>query len=464
MEVELDDRVRAVPPAPLMRRVLLSAARLLPGAAPPAKRLGEVSRHRLDGWNFVDVERIPALAARGIRRYGVVRHTDGVVAVLTGCVAVELTPSGDLEALQRKHQLSLVHTFRFAARLYQLRVRPGDDPLTVANLLRTEPGVRAAEPELREPLQPRQRLEDDPLLAQQEQWEAIDAAAAWRAGVLGTGVVIAIIDQGCFLGHRDLGPPFGPVGYFHDGSDEGTVFEPTAAGFPRKSHGTFCAGMALARANGEGGRGVAPQAALAVVGLRHETFSQEVLARAVAFATSPGSEVPGREESGADVISCSVDVALPVRTVLRRALDATAGGRSGRGVPVFWAVPNAPVPIPDDGVCSVPVVIPVGAAIGRLGPDTCAFGPQLEFLAPGRTVLSTSGDGSYARHSGTSFATPIAAGIAALILGLNPALSADEVRAKMRASCTPVNGAGRTPTAGHGIVNAAAAVRLARLS
>jgi subtilisin family serine protease len=461
IEVEIDETLGAVPPRPLMRKAGFALAGRLSRALPAAERLVPLANHVRDGWSFIDTNQfVPSAALGRIRRYGLVKHKNNAQAVLTGCITVEVADVSDLQLIVAKYRLSMVHPFRFATRLYQLRVQPGDEPITIANALAAERGVRSAEPELLEALRLQQKLPKDPQLAQQPQWEAVDAQGAWDHGAFGRDIRVAVVDQGCFLEHPDLGPPFGPLGYFQNGSDENTIFRATSANFPKKSHGTFCAGMIAGRANGIGGRGIAPQAALSVVGLVRDTFSQEVMARALAFATRPSDEVPGSTLRGVDIISCSIDFSLPLRTVLQRALEATRQGRSGLGTLVFWAIPNEPTPIARNGICSSAVVIPVGASKGLEGPDNCAFGPELEFLAPG-AVLSTSDTGLYGSHSGTSFATPLAAGVAALMLGINRELRAEQVRALMRACCTPIGAGGRTDTAGHGVVNAAAAVRLA---
>jgi hypothetical protein len=66
---------------------------------------------------------------------------------------------------------------------------------------------------------------------------------------------------------------------------------------------------------------------------------------------------------------------------------------------------------------------------------------------------------------GTSAATPLAAGIAALMLSLNPTLTASEIRQLMRNTCDKVGGvtytAGTHPEYGYGRVNAAKAVESA---
>lgn len=66
--------------------------------------------------------------------------------------------------------------------------------------------------------------------------------------------------------------------------------------------------------------------------------------------------------------------------------------------------------------------------------------------------------GNLAIFSGTSMASPHAAGVAALVRGKNPALSPDQVRAILRASTEDLGLPGWDPLFGYGRVNARRAV------
>lgn len=77
-----------------------------------------------------------------------------------------------------------------------------------------------------------------------------------------------------------------------------------------------------------------------------------------------------------------------------------------------------------------------------------------------RTTVTTliNIDGNLAILSGTSMASPHAAGVAALVRGANPGLSPDEVRQILRASSEDLGVAGWDPQYGYGRVNARRAV------
>lgn len=78
---------------------------------------------------------------------------------------------------------------------------------------------------------------------------------------------------------------------------------------------------------------------------------------------------------------------------------------------------------------------------------------DVEVAAPGVDVLSTVRGGGYAAFSGTSMATPHAAGVAAVIAQLNPGASAADLRARLDAAVDDLGTPGRDESFGFGRVN-----------
>jgi thermitase len=82
---------------------------------------------------------------------------------------------------------------------------------------------------------------------------------------------------------------------------------------------------------------------------------------------------------------------------------------------------------------------------------------SVHIAAPGVDILSTWLGNGFERHSGTSMATPVVSGVAALILSESPDLSVDQLRAKVLESVDKLdNLKGKVSTAGR--INAAKAV------
>lgn len=107
-------------------------------------------------------------------------------------------------------------------------------------------------------------------------------------------------------------------------------------------------------------------------------------------------------------------------------------------------------------------VIAVGAA-NRNGSRASfsTYGSGLEFLAPGEQIVTADRSGSsgyvggdYATVEGTSFASPYAAGVAALLLSREPNLTPDQVLERMRQSCRDMHTTGYDTVTGWGLLNA----------
>ena len=118
---------------------------------------------------------------------------------------------------------------------------------------------------------------------------------------------------------------------------------------------------------------------------------------------------------------------------------------------------------------SHPDTIAVGASTNfDYRADYSQYGTGLDFVAPSsggslgiyttdRTGTDGNVDGDYdSDFGGTSAASPLAAGIGALALSVNPELTASQVRNVMRNSCDPIGGypGGWNPYYGYGRVNA----------
>jgi subtilisin-like proprotein convertase family protein len=340
----------------------------------------------------------------------------------------------------------------------------------------------------------------------------VDAHSAVEAAheiTRGEGVTIAIIDDGVDIDHvefRGSGKVVGPrdatlrsddprpKDIFGTGPDDG------------ENHGTACAGVACANGT-HGASGVAPAARLMPIRLASGLGSQR---EAEAFKWAA--------DNGADVISCSwgpedgrwYDLkdrkhksVFPLPPSTRLAIDfVTSSGRGGKGCVVLFAAGNGNESVDNDGYASNPKVIAVASSNDRgtrsvysdFGKAVwCAF-PSSDFnhapfnhpspLTPGIWTTDRSGrhgynagtgpDGDTAGNftnsfGGTSSSTPGAAGVAALVLSVNPNLKWNEVKDLFRRACDgidPQGGAydatGHSPKYGFGRLNARTAVELAK--
>ena len=383
------------------------------------------------------------------------------------------------ESIRLDYHFNIIQKFDFDQNLYQVVVtEQGKDALDKSVDLHNDSNIEFAEPVMHAYM-PGRFVPTDPHYKSQWQWKNwgknngtlgadIGAESAWDLSK-GKGIRIAIIDNGFDVAHPDLAPAVDQkaAAYYEDTGPARLSIYHGLKDFPVDYHGTFCAGIALARANNcTGGCGIACEAEFIPLSCYQERVGPQVaIAQLIADAVDPAKHIR------ADVISCSIGdngCSRPLDSILKSAInDATISGRNGLGTPVFWAVSNNIMcNVLEDEVCAYPKVIAVGQSDRNDRGGGGAFGSELSFLAPGTDVLSTKDGGGVAIDTGTSFATPCAAGVAALILSINPKLGCHEVLEIMKKTCDKIGGVnynlnGRHNTYGYGRINAYRALLLA---
>ncbi len=412
----------------------------------------------------------------------------GSVRLLTDTVFIQFGEPIALDRVQpllREHRLVAKAMLPFVPDgvIAQLVSDEGESFAHLRSLLADPPRAFAlVEPIFIEPLTGRW-TPTDPHYHYQWQWNNTGANGgvagadariedAWNR-TRGKNTRIAVIDNGMNVEHPDLKAAIRRGGWFQDNGANPAQFvaltRQSRRSFPAGEHGTFCCGMAAARANKIGGCGAAPDSELIPIAcLDDQVGTQVTLARAVSYAANPTLEdkkaVPTQ---GADVIVSSLGpntADWQLSTVLELALEyATKNGRGGRGCPVFWAASNARVDITLDEVVSHKHVIAVARSNHVDGYDGAAYGSHLALVAPGVDVYSTTSSG-YGVMTGCSFAAPLAAGVGALVLAREPNLTWQEVGDRLRTTCSKVGGVtynsdGFHVEMGYGRINASSAVR-----
>jgi subtilisin len=81
-------------------------------------------------------------------------------------------------------------------------------------------------------------------------------------------------------------------------------------------------------------------------------------------------------------------------------------------------------------------------------------GPAVEVAAPGSSIYSTKRAGGYTTMSGTSMASPHAAGVAALVLASNPGMTPAEIRQRLKDTADDLGASGWDVEFGYGLVDA----------
>lgn len=434
------------------------------------------------GWNFEPRNKENETAAKERRELNgnivreVFRTDQGSMLVTTDWVTLKLQREmSEMEArlILKKDELTDIRRLGFGRNLFEAKVRQGKSLPDVIKRLQKTRNYSWVEPTLIQTLKPREAAAlakadaefskqwqhantgfDEDGFAVGKAGEDLDSLRAWELSQ-GSGVRIAVIDSGMQIDHPDLAAGIKGGGYFltsPTGSWEFHSLAEDPLAFPVANHGTFCLGLAGARTTEKGqkeqsGVGIAPKSSLIPIACPSNFLAtQTTLAAAIHFAVDPFEYDPrATRRQRADVISCSLDTNNPLMSVLAEAIYfANTQGRMRygrpRGVPIFWAVNNLQTPLSDDPVCTLPEVMAVGKCNRKGEWGGGAVGPELAFLAPGVDVFSTTIGSDNMYGTGTSFATPLAAGVAALVLQRFPNLTAAEVCEKLIASCRPMDG------------------------
>lgn len=421
----------------------------------------------------------------------------------------------DCEAVLRDAGLTIKRKVDYATNAYFVEAPEGTGQTVfdIALALLKRDDVEFSHPEL---IRPRARKGMFP-----QQWHlgkamvggvAVDAHAhvdAAHAISRGAGTTIAIIDDGVDVAHVEfagagkiVAPRDAtlrtddprPKDLFGTGPDNGD------------NHGTACAGVACG-AGVDGAWGTAPEARLMPIRLASGLGSER---EAESFKWAA--------DHGADVISCSWGPpdgrwwnlndpghkqVFPLPANTRLAIDyAVSNGREGKGCVILFAAGNGNESVDNDGYASYAKVIAVAACNDRnarcvysdFGKAVwCAF-PSSDFghapfnhadaLTPGIWTTDRVGGDGYNSGStadgdaagnytnsfgGTSSACPGAAGVAALVLSVNPALKWHEVKDILGRACDRIDpqggeydGDGHSAKYGFGRLNALRAVELAK--
>ncbi len=234
-------------------------------------------------------------------------------------------------------------------------------------------------------------------------------------------IVVAVVDEGVQLNHPDLN------NMYHLSYDARYDTTPSVLCGP---HGTRCAGIIGASANNNIHiAGIAPNSPIMSISndIEGGVNVLEKLGNSILFATI----------NGASIINNSW-VSTPDNFIANMIENAIINGRNGKGCVVLASAGNfnnemISFPANLDNVIAVGAISPCGE---RKSIDSCDeetwgsnFGTELSVVAPGVLIPTTNYASSYVNDfKGTSSACPHVAGVAALMLSVNPNLTHSEVK------------------------------------
>lgn len=295
----------------------------------------------------------------------------------------------------------------------------------------------------------------------------INAVNAWSVTQGASSLRIAILDEGVDDTHPDLSGQLA-VGYNAiDGSSD-------TSPQPNDYHGTAAAGVAAAATNN----------ALGIAGV---CWFCRILPVKIAERDAQGNwqtttailaaGIDWAWQNGADVLNGSWTMPAPSDAVQLSIINARLSGRGGKGSTLVFAAGN-------DNLNSVAFPARLNAYVIAVGASNWCderktptnngcnngdaswgsnYGNPLDLVAPGEALLTTCNgnqcqSNGYTYFVGTSAATPLVAGAAALLYSLNPNLTPDQVQTALEAGAKDLGTPGKDAETGYGRLDAYRAI------
>jgi len=313
----------------------------------------------------------------------------------------------------------------------------------------------------------------------------LNVEPAWLAGWVGTGIRVAVVDDGVDFANPDLSPAHFAAGSF-DFEQNNTNPSPKTSG---DDHGTACAGLVGARANNIVGV-AAPAYGSSLSGLRLLASNQSDATEASALTHMLASfDIYTNSWGPSDTGDYEATGPLARNAIL----NGVANGRNGRGAIYVWAGGNGGSAdnANYDGYANMPETISVAAITGNgVNASYSEYGDchLVAGMAGNSDIVTTDRVGSSGYNygqagnlanqdytndfAGTSAATPMVAGVIAQILQAKPTLTWRDVQHILVRSSerfNPTHSSWQTNAAGYkvshrwgfGLVDSAAATALA---
>lgn len=266
--------------------------------------------------------------------------------------------------------------------------------------------------------------------------DTVDSYAAWGV-TTGKGVTVAILDSGVMANHEDL-PNVTRIEVLYEDKRLGLI----GLGLDDAiGHGTHVAGIiGAAMGNGKGGAGIAPGVKLLSLRITNDKGS-----------STDAKLICGLQaavKAGAQIVNISLG-GPAYSAVFQKAINEATEA----GVTVVAAMGN-------DGTNCLNYPAGYDNVIGVVSVDRTnnrasgsSYGTWGDVAAPGADIWSTYYNGSYWPKSGTSMASPVVAGVAALYKSVHPDATPAQITARLKATAAKGDS-----DLGAGIVNAAAAL------
>ncbi|GGB42817.1 S8 family serine peptidase [Fictibacillus barbaricus] len=312
----------------------------------------------------------------------------------------EVPSHDELAKLKKEFQITKVENLGLP-KLYNVTFETGTSLVTKAGELLQRTNIVKAEPNFEFKTT---YTSSEPFFQNQWYLTVLNAEQAWDQTRGENHVVVAVLDGGVQVSHPDLK---GKMVKPYDAVTKKTTF-------PADNHATHVAGVIAASFNKIGIAGIAPSVKIMPVNVfTGDTANTADVIRGIVYAA----------DSGADVINFSMGGYgdnYPLKSAVNYARS--------KGVIIIAASGND-----DTDERSFPASYPGVLSISATDKEDevtwfTNFGEYIDFAAPGEDIFSTAANSGYMYMDGTSMATPVVSGTAALMLSKNPLLTENELR------------------------------------
>ena len=271
--------------------------------------------------------------------------------------------------------------------------------------------------------------------------EDVDSVRAWDITKGSASVVVAVIDTGIDTDHPEFAGRISAKSYNAHTDQVGLQYVRDDDG-----HGTQVSGILAASQNNlNGGSGVAPGVTIMSIKANipeTDTFDTASMVRGINYAV----------DNGASVINMSLGRSYS--SGMNDLENDAIHYATESGVVVVCAAGNE-----SENHASYPAAYTDAVAVSALiqnGLFEFGYsnrGPEIDVAAPG-TAIYTTFPGGYTTSNGTSLASPIVAGIAALIKSVNPGYTAEQVKEAIYSGAREGGLIGKDDFYGYGAVSA----------
>jgi len=307
--------------------------------------------------------------------------------------------------------------------------------MAVAKALRNNPQFEAVE--LDYAYEPEMTV-NDPYFGNAWHLPKMGVTTAWDYAT-SAGPTIAILDSGVNASHPDLAAQMVPGwNFYSNNSDTSDVY----------GHGTKVAGAAAAAGNNAAGVvGVSFRSKIMPIRVTDTAGYgySSAMANGIRWAADRGAKVANLSFRNVAGDSMIINAANYMRS--KGGVVVAAGGNTG-GELVLQAS------------SSITAVAGTNSADSRT--SWSSWGNHIDVAAPGEGIWVTTSAGGYGAASGTSFSSPVTAGVYALMMTANPSLTPSQLDNALFSTAVDVNASGFDIYTGYGRINAGAAVQKAK--